>query len=102
MLELKADPTAPARGIVIEARVDPGLGSVATVLVQDGTLKVGDVVLAGEGYGRVRQLIDSTGVAIEGKRAVGQVGVLIEQPDQLLGLHQRQRDASAGRRVYRP
>ncbi len=61
ILELKADPTAPARGSVIEARVDPGLGPVATVLVQDGTLKVGDVVLAGQGYGRIRQLIDSTG-----------------------------------------
>jgi translation initiation factor IF-2 len=65
ILELKADPTAPARGIVIEARIDPGLGSVATVLVQDGTLKVGDVVLAGEGYGRVRQLMDSTGKFIQ-------------------------------------
>ena len=65
VLELKADPTSPARGTVIEARVDPGLGSVATVLVQDGTLKVGDVVLAGQGYGRIRQLRDSTGKFIE-------------------------------------
>src|SRR5204863_85892 len=46
ILELRADPTAPARGIVIEARVDQGLGSVATVLVQDGTLRVGDVDIA--------------------------------------------------------
>jgi translation initiation factor IF-2 len=65
ILELKADPTAPARGIVIEARVDPGLGSVATVLVQDGTLKVGDVVLAGQGYGKIRQLRDSNGKFIQ-------------------------------------
>jgi translation initiation factor IF-2 len=58
LLDLKADPTAPARGIVIEARVDEGLGPIATVLVQDGTLNVGDVVLSGPGYGRVRGLRD--------------------------------------------
>ncbi len=61
ILELKADASAPARGIVVEARIDPGLGSVATVLVQNGTLKLGDVILAGGGYGRVRQLVDSYG-----------------------------------------
>jgi translation initiation factor IF-2 len=61
VLELQADPTSPARGTVIEARVDPGLGSVATVLVQDGTLRVGDAVIAGMGYGRVRSMLDSTG-----------------------------------------
>jgi translation initiation factor IF-2 len=65
ILELKADPTSPARGTVVEARVDPGLGAVATVLVQDGTLKVGDVVLAGDGYGRIRSLYDSTGKSIQ-------------------------------------
>src|SRR5205085_5101259 len=47
LLELRADPKAPARGVVIESRIDPGLGSAATALVQDGTLKLGDVVLAG-------------------------------------------------------
>src|SRR4029453_6783403 len=57
LLELKADPTALARGTVIESRIDPGLGSVATVLVQDGTLHVGDVILAGPGYGRIRSLL---------------------------------------------
>jgi translation initiation factor IF-2 len=56
--ELKADATGPARGTVIESRMDPGLGPVATVLVQDGTLDVGDVVLAGRGWGRVRSLLD--------------------------------------------
>jgi translation initiation factor IF-2 len=65
ILELKADPTAPARGIVIEARMDAGMGPVATVLVQDGTLKVGDVVLAGQGYGRIRQIKDSAGKFIQ-------------------------------------
>lgn len=58
LLELKADPTLPARGTVIEARRDEGLGSVATVLVQQGTLSVGDYVLCGPGYGRVRSLLD--------------------------------------------
>jgi translation initiation factor IF-2 len=56
--ELKADTKGPARGTVIESRMDPGLGPIATVLVQDGTLKVGDVVLAGIGWGRVRSLLD--------------------------------------------
>jgi len=46
LLELRANPKAPALGTVIESRVDEGLGSVATVLVQDGTLKVGDIVLS--------------------------------------------------------
>lgn len=65
LLELKADPTAPARGTVIEARIDPGMGPLATVLVQDGTLKVGDVVLAGTGYGRVRTMLNDNGQPIE-------------------------------------
>ncbi|MGH7180155.1 MAG: translation initiation factor IF-2, partial [Tepidisphaeraceae bacterium] len=58
LLELKADPSAPARGVVIESRVDEGLGPVATVLVQDGTLHVGDIGLCGAGYGRIRSLLD--------------------------------------------
>src|SRR5581483_10705353 len=57
LLDLKADPTAPARGTVIEARVDEGLGPVATVLVQDGTLNLGDIVLSGAGYGRLRSVL---------------------------------------------
>jgi translation initiation factor IF-2 len=61
LLDLKADPTAQARGTVIESRVDPGLGSVATVLVQDGTLHTGDVGLSGPGYGRIRSLISDRG-----------------------------------------
>ena len=56
--ELRADPDSPARGSVIESRMDPGLGPVATVLVQDGTLKVGDVVLSGQGWGKVRSLLN--------------------------------------------
>jgi translation initiation factor IF-2 len=64
LLELKADPTLPARGTVIEARRDDGLGPVATVLVQQGTLSVGDYVLCGPGYGRVRSLLDDKGKMI--------------------------------------
>jgi translation initiation factor IF-2 len=65
LLELKADPTADARGAVIESRVDAGLGSVATVLVQDGTLRVGDVMLSGPGYGRIRSLINDRGEQVQ-------------------------------------
>lgn len=65
LLELKADPTAPARGVVIESRVDEGMGSVATVLVQDGTLHVGDIILSGPGYGRIRILKDDRGHSIQ-------------------------------------
>ncbi len=61
LLELKADPAAPARGTVIESRMDPGLGPIATVLVQDGTLRPGDIVLSGPGYGRVRSLANDRG-----------------------------------------
>src|SRR5690606_22752349 len=64
LLELKADPTAPARGTVIESRVDEGLGPVATALVQDGVLKVGDIALAGAGYGRIRSLLNDRGQMI--------------------------------------
>ncbi|MGE8319855.1 MAG: translation initiation factor IF-2 [Comamonas sp.] len=61
VLELKAPVDANAKGIVIEAQLDKGRGSVATVLVQSGTLKVGDVVLAGQTYGRVRAMLDENG-----------------------------------------
>jgi translation initiation factor IF-2 len=64
LLELKADPTLPARGTVIESRMDDGLGPIATVLVQNGTLRLGDTILAGQGYGRVRSLLDDRGEAI--------------------------------------
>ncbi|MEN9417655.1 MAG: hypothetical protein RI988_1275 [Pseudomonadota bacterium] len=61
VLELKAPAEAAAKGIVIEARLDKGRGPVATVLVQSGTLKRGDVVLAGSSYGRVRAMLDEDG-----------------------------------------
>jgi translation initiation factor IF-2 len=61
VLELKAPVQAMAKGLVIEARLDKGRGAVATVLVQSGTLKVGDVVLAGQTSGRVRAMLDENG-----------------------------------------
>ena len=61
VLELKAPVAANAKGLVIEARLDKGRGAVATVLVQSGTLKVGDVVLAGQTSGRVRAMLDENG-----------------------------------------
>ncbi|WP_309639568.1 translation initiation factor IF-2 [Methylibium sp.] len=63
VLELKAQKNAPAKGLVIEAQLDKGRGPVATVLVQSGTLKRGDVVLAGSTYGRVRAMLDENGKA---------------------------------------
>ena len=61
VLELKAPVEAMAKGVVVEARLDKGRGPVATVLVQSGTLKKGDVVLAGSAYGRVRAMLDENG-----------------------------------------
>jgi translation initiation factor IF-2 len=65
VLELKAPVDAHAKGLVIEARLDKGRGPVATVLVQSGTLKTGDVVLAGQTFGRVRAMLDENGRAIK-------------------------------------
>ncbi|HQS31552.1 translation initiation factor IF-2 [Polaromonas sp.] len=65
ILELRAPVDALAKGLVIEARLDKGRGPVATVLVQSGTLKAGDVVLAGSTYGRVRAMLDENGKPIK-------------------------------------
>ncbi len=65
VLELKAPVNAMAKGLVIEARLDKGRGSVATVLVQSGTLKTGDVVLVGQTSGRVRAMLDENGKSIK-------------------------------------
>jgi translation initiation factor IF-2 len=64
ILELRANPNRPAEGTVIEARLDRGRGPVATVLVQRGTLKPGDIVVAGSEWGRVRALVSDTGHAV--------------------------------------
>ena len=65
VLELKAPVDAAAKGLVIEAKLDKGRGPVATVLVQTGTLKTGDVVLAGQTYGRVRAMLDENGRKVD-------------------------------------
>ncbi|MFM9879207.1 MAG: translation initiation factor IF-2 [Burkholderiaceae bacterium] len=65
VLELRAPVDAMAKGLVIEAQLDKGRGPVATVLVQSGTLKTGDVVLAGQTYGRVRAMLDENGKPIK-------------------------------------
>ncbi|WP_104204894.1 translation initiation factor IF-2 [Billgrantia saliphila] len=65
VLELKAVPEAPGKGVVVESRLDKGRGPVATVLVQNGTLKRGDIVLAGLHYGRVRALINELGQQVD-------------------------------------
>ncbi|MGA3307264.1 MAG: translation initiation factor IF-2 [Xanthobacteraceae bacterium] len=64
VLDLKANPNRPAEGTVIEARLDRGRGPVATVLVQRGTLKPGDIVVAGSEWGRVRALVSDTGHSV--------------------------------------
>ena len=65
VLDLKAAKDAPAKGVVIESRLDKGRGPVATVLVQSGTLKRGDILLAGSVFGRVRALVDEAGKSVE-------------------------------------
>ncbi|WP_296445417.1 translation initiation factor IF-2 [Rhodoferax sp. UBA5149] len=65
VLELRAPIDAMAKGLVIEARLDKGRGPVATILVQSGTLKTGDIVLAGSTYGRVRAMLDENGKTIK-------------------------------------
>ncbi len=65
VLELKASRETPARGLVIEARLDKGRGPVATVLVQSGTLRQGDMLLAGAVFGRVRAMLDENGAPVK-------------------------------------
>ncbi len=65
ILELKADPTLPACGTVVEAETKSGVGAVAQVLIQEGTLRVGDCVVCGNGFGKVRALLDDRGRRIQ-------------------------------------
>jgi translation initiation factor IF-2 len=78
LLDLKANPARPAQGTIIEAKLDRGRGVVATVLVQNGTLKVGDIVIAGAQWGRARALVNDQGKNVE---AVGP-----SMPAEILGL----------------
>ncbi len=68
VLELRANPDKPSRGVIIEAKLDKGRGPVATLLVQEGTLKAGDAFIAGSHYGRVRAMLNDKGQKIEGAR----------------------------------
>jgi translation initiation factor IF-2 len=63
-LDLRANPDKDARGVAIEAKLDKGRGAVATVLIQSGTLRVGDAIVAGTAYGRVRAMADENGDAV--------------------------------------
>ena len=65
VLELKAPVDAPAKGLIVEARLDKGRGAVATLLVQSGTLRKGDMLLAGTAFGKVRAMLDENGKPIE-------------------------------------
>jgi translation initiation factor IF-2 len=78
VLELKATPEGPARGIVLEANLDVGRGPVATAIVQSGTLRVGDTIVAGAAWGKVRALIDDRGDQVK--------EALPSMPVQVLGL----------------
>jgi translation initiation factor IF-2 len=78
LLELKAYTDVPGQGVVIESRLDKGRGPVASVLVQNGTLNTGDVVLVGHEYGRVRALVDEAG------KNINSAGPSI--PAEILGL----------------
>ena len=85
VLELRASPDSAARGVVLEANLDVGRGPVATVIIQSGTLRVGDTIVAGPAWGKVRALIDEHGDQLK--------EVLPSMPAQVLGLSE---PASAG------
>ncbi len=85
VLELRASPEGPARGTVLEANLDVGRGPVATIIVQSGTLRVGDPIVAGAAWGRVKALIDDEGAQVK--------EALPSMPVQVLGLSE---PASAG------
>lgn len=78
MMDLKADPDMPAVAYVVEAKMEKGLGATATILMRQGTLKIGDVFVVGETFGRVRGLINSAGVRVKSVRP--------GQPTVVLGL----------------
>ncbi|WP_138315374.1 translation initiation factor IF-2 [Rhodoluna limnophila] len=77
-LDMRANPNKDARGVAIEANLDKGRGSVATVLIQSGTLRVGDSIVAGAAHGRVRAMFDENGVAVAAAEP--------SRPVQVLGL----------------
>jgi translation initiation factor IF-2 len=78
LLDLKANPDRTAEGVVIEAKLDKGRGAVATLLIQTGDLLVGDIIVAGNEWGRIRAILDDRGESLE--------GALPSQPVEVLGL----------------
>ena len=79
ILELKANPKKRGKGVVLESKLDPKVGPVADILVQEGTLKIGDVIVAGEAYGQVRALIDDKGVRVNSAE--------MSQPIEIIGFN---------------
>jgi translation initiation factor IF-2 len=75
-LDMRANPNKDARGVAIEAKLDKGRGAVATVLIQSGTLEVGDAIVAGTAYGRVRAMFDENGTSVEFATPARPVSVL--------------------------
>ena len=80
ILELKANPKKRAKGVVLESKLDPKVGPIADVLVQEGTLKIGDVIVAGETYGKVRALLNDRGERTE--------LVELSQPAEIIGFNE--------------
>ena len=107
LLELKADPTRRARGLVIESSLDKGRGPVATVLVQNGTLNRGEMVLAGHEFGRVRAMFDETGASVETAGPsmpvviLGLSGVPYAGDEMLVVANERKAREAAGQRQDR-
>jgi translation initiation factor IF-2 len=97
LLDLRANPDREAHGTIIEARLDRGRGVVATVLVQRGTLKVGDIVVAGAQWGRVRALLDDRGQTVESAGPSMPVEILgldgVPEPGDLLAAVENEKRA---------
>ncbi len=79
ILELKANPKKRGKGVVLESKLDPKVGPVADILVQEGNLKIGDVIVAGEAYGKVRALIDDKGLRVNSAE--------MSQPIEIIGFN---------------
>ncbi|MEG0729803.1 MAG: translation initiation factor IF-2 [Cetobacterium sp.] len=79
MLELKANPNKRDKGVVLESRLDPKVGPIADILVQEGTLKIGDIIVAGEANGRVRALVNDKGERVEKAE--------LSQPVEIIGFN---------------
>ena len=112
ILELKANPDRPAVGTIIEARLDKNRGPVATVLTQNGTLRVGDIFVAGETWGKVKAMVDDRGrrvkeagpstpvevLGFEGVPVVGDILQVIEDEDQARRVAEERREARRAER----